>query len=95
MDGFVVWEVCGIIAIVIAVSKRQNACLWLIFGLWMGPIAMLVSFFIPRRQKISVEDCGRCSHSDTYDDVHHSSDSYMKVITRCRTCGHVVSRRRV
>jgi hypothetical protein len=94
--GFVAWEICGIIAIVIAVSKRQNACLWLIFGLWFGPIALLVSFFIPRKQQVSVEDHGRrCSHPDTYDDVHDSSDGYMKVVTRCRTCGQGVSRRRV
>ena len=95
MDGFVAWEVCGVIAILIAVSKRQNACLWLIFGLWFGPIAMLVSFFIPRKQKVSASHNGRCSHPDTYDDVYDSSDGYMKVVTRCRTCGNVVSRRRV
>jgi hypothetical protein len=94
VDGFIAWEICGIIAIVVAVSKGRSACLWLIFGLWFGPIAMLVSFFITRKQKeVAVGSSGRCTHLNTYDEVYHSSDGYMKFVTRCR-CGHVVSRHR-
>jgi len=95
MEGFIAWEICGIIAVIVAARKGRSACLWLIFGLWFGPIAMLVSFFVPRKEKISSEaDNGRCRHDDTYEESRHSSDGYMKFRTRCRACGQVVSSHR-
>ena len=51
-----IWFICGLICSVIAGSKRRNSFLFFIIGVLLGPLGIILCFFIPKNeQKIEQE----------------------------------------
>jgi hypothetical protein len=82
MVYFIIWIAIGFVAALIARNKGNNSCLGMIVGLLLGPIGLLIVFFLPDNE------LGKLKRSGNTKQCPNCAE-YVKPEARvCKHCGY-------